>query len=107
MRCRHSPASIVLATAFGLGIALPLVAASAQDAPRLPDWKGQWIRTGAGSFDPGKPPGLRQDAPLTPEYQAILEASIAAQAPAAQGNDPMAPSIPPPIPPMLAYSALR
>jgi hypothetical protein len=91
----------MLATALGLGIALPLVAAAAQDASRLPDWKGQWIRTGAGSFDPGKPPGLRQDAPLTPEYQAILEASIAAQGAGGQGNDPMARCIPPGMPRMM------
>jgi hypothetical protein len=101
MPCRHAPAFVMLATALGLGIALPLVAAAAQDASRLPDWKGQWIRTGAGSFDPGKPPGLRQDAPLTPEYQAILEASIAAQAAGGQGNDPMARCIPPGMPRMM------
>jgi hypothetical protein len=101
MRCRHSPASIVLAAAFGLGIALPRVPASAQDTSRLPDWKGQWIRTGAGTFDPTKPPGLRQGAPLTPEYQAILEASVAAQAAGGQGNDPMARCIPPGMPRMM------
>ncbi len=30
------------------------------------------MRLGSGSFDPGKPAGLGQKAPLTPEYQAIL-----------------------------------
>jgi hypothetical protein len=100
MRCRCSPASITLAVAFGCGIAL-LVPACAQDAPRLPDWSGQWIRTGAGTFDPTKPPGLRQGAPLTPEYQAILEASVAAQAAGGQGNDPMARCIPPGMPRMM------
>jgi hypothetical protein len=96
---RHpSPAFIALAAVCG-SIAL-LVPAAAQDA-RLPDWRGQWIRTGAGTFDPGKPPGLRQDAPLTPEYQAILQASVAAQAAGGQGNDPMARCIPPGMPRMM------
>jgi hypothetical protein len=98
MRCRRSPAAIAFAVAFG---ALPLVPASAQNASRLPDWSGQWIRTGAGTFDPTKPPGLRQGAPLTPAYQAILEASVAAQAAGGQGNDPMARCVPPGMPRMM------
>jgi hypothetical protein len=48
-----------LLSAALLAFALLPTAGRAQDAPRLPDWKGQWIRTGSGSFDPGKPPGLR------------------------------------------------
>jgi hypothetical protein len=41
---------------------------------------------GQPPFDPTKPWGLGQQAPLTPEYQAILEASIADQANGGQGN---------------------
>ncbi len=88
-------ACLTLAVAFGLA------QATAQKASRLPDWSGQWIRTGSGSFDPSKPAGLRQGAPLTPEYQAILEASVAAQAAGGQGNDPMARCIPPGMPRMM------
>ena len=58
-----------------LTVALGVAHATTQEAARLPDWSGQWIRTGSGSFDPSKPAGLRQGAPLTPEYQAILEAT--------------------------------
>jgi hypothetical protein len=101
MRRRHSLASFALATAFGLGSSVSPVPARAQDASRLPDWSGQWIRTGAGTFDPTKSPGLRQGAPLTPQYQAILEASVAAQAAGGQGNDPMARCIPPGMPRMM------
>ena len=43
---------------------------------------------GSGEFDPSKPRGLGQQAPLTPEYQKILEASVADQAHGGQGNDP-------------------
>ena len=57
LRYLDSPRSVALVALLALGL-LP-VAAEALDASRLPDWKGQWIRTGSGSFDPSKPPGLR------------------------------------------------
>lgn len=53
-----------------------------------PDWNGAWFRIGGGNYDPSKPPGLRQQAPLTPEYQKILEASLADQAKGGQGENP-------------------
>jgi hypothetical protein len=90
-----------LLSAALLALALLPTAGRAQDAARLPDWKGQWIRTGSGSFDPGKLPGLRQGAPLTPEYQALLQETAAAQANGGQGNDPMARCIPPGMPRMM------
>jgi hypothetical protein len=75
--------------------------ATAQQRLALPDWSGQWIRTGSGSFDPSKPAGRGQEAPLTPEYQKIFEASLAAQASGGQGNDPMARCWPPGMPRMM------
>jgi hypothetical protein len=96
---QFDPPLAVALMALALGLA-PL-AGRAQDASRLPDWKGQWIRTGSGSFDPSKPPGVRQGAPLTPEYQALLEETAAAQANGAQGNDPMARCVPPGMPRMM------
>jgi hypothetical protein len=52
--------------------------ASAQEVSKYPDWKGQWVRIGAGGqYDPTKPPARGQQPPLTPEYQAIWEANIA------------------------------
>jgi hypothetical protein len=60
---------------------MPNAMAQAFDDSKYPDWKGQWNRLevpGIGpSFDPTKRPGLGQQAPLTPEYQKILEASLA------------------------------
>jgi hypothetical protein len=91
LRQLDPPVAVAL-VALVLGF-VPL-AGRAQDTSRLPDWKGQWIRTGSGSFDPSKPPGVRQGAPLTPEYQALLEETAAAQANGAQGNDPMARCVP-------------
>jgi hypothetical protein len=63
-----------------------LEGAAAFDDAKYPDLRGQWTRAavpgGAGqpSFDPSKPSGRGQQAPLTPEYQAIFEANLADQA---------------------------
>ncbi len=61
----------------------------AQDAARYPDWSGQWRWTvrGANRYDPTKAVGRAQQAPLTPEYQAIFEAGLADQAAGGQGNN--------------------
>jgi len=65
--------------------------ARAFDDAMYPDFSGQWLRVnlnkgGQITFDPNKAWGLGQEAPLIPEYQAILEASIADQANGGQGN---------------------
>jgi hypothetical protein len=68
-----------------------IVDARGLDEAKYPDLKGQWIRSegarGVGRFDPTKPPGRLQEAPLTPEYQAIFEASLRDQAKGGQGNN--------------------
>ena len=71
--------------ALGLGI----VGAAAFDESKYPDWAGQWKRPRglATQWDQDKPAGLGQQAPLTPEYQSRLEASIADQADGGQGLD--------------------
>ena len=63
--------------------------AAAFDDSRYPDWGGQWKRPrGVGTqWDQTKPSGLAQQAPLTPEFQALLEASIKDQAAGGQGAD--------------------
>jgi len=67
-----------------------LVGAQAHDESKYPDWGGQWKRPrGIGTqWDQTKPLGRAQEAPLTPEFQAVLEASIKDQASGGQGNDP-------------------
>jgi hypothetical protein len=57
------------------------------DDAAYPDWKGAWFGTG-GRYDASKPAGLGQQAPLTPEFQKILEASIADQDNGGQGENP-------------------
>jgi hypothetical protein len=74
--------------------ALSVSTASGQivDYSKYPDLKGQWNRFavpglfGQPSFDQSKPWGFGQEAPLTPEYKAILEASVADQATGGLGN---------------------
>jgi len=63
--------------------------AAAFDDSKYPDWSGQWRRPSgvATQWDQTKPSGLAQRAPLTAEYQARLEASIADQARGGQGDD--------------------
>jgi len=49
------------------------------DEQKYPALAGQWVRAHQRSqWDPSKPRGLAQQAPLTPEYQAIFEANLAA-----------------------------
>jgi hypothetical protein len=65
-----------------------LAGAHAFDESRYPDWAGQWRLGPPTKWDPTKPPGRGQEAPLTPEYQAIFEANLADQAAGGQGTDP-------------------
>jgi len=70
---------------------MSLAQVQAFDDAKYPDLKGQWLAIRLGvrgqpAFDPTKPWGLGQQAPLTAEYQKILEASVADQAQGGQGN---------------------
>jgi hypothetical protein len=83
MRYRNSIGTIALAAVFATAVA----GADAHDEAKYPDWSGQWLRTGGIQWDPSKPIGRGQQAPLTPEYQAVFEASLADQALGGAGND--------------------
>jgi hypothetical protein len=61
--------------------------AVAFDESKYPDWSGQWRVVGGNRWDPAKPQRRGQNPPLTPEYQAIFEASMADQDAGGQGND--------------------
>jgi hypothetical protein len=80
---------VIGAIACVAGFSLPLAAAKAHDESKYPDFSGQWARIGGIQWDPSKPRGRAQQAPLTPEYQAVLEASMADQAAGGGGNDPV------------------
>jgi hypothetical protein len=62
--------------------------AARYDPARYPDWSGpmRWIATPGGNrYDPTKPAGRAQQAPLTAEYQAKFEAGLKDQAEGGQG----------------------
>jgi hypothetical protein len=94
---RSSLAAIALLAALNLTLNLAPPGARAQDAT-YPAWKGQWIRIGGVQWDPSKPPGRGQQAPLTPEYQAIFEANLADQIAGGRGNNPTLSCMPPGMP---------
>jgi hypothetical protein len=81
--------AVALAAAAAIA---PPVAAQVLDYSKYPDLTGQWERfavpglPGQPSFDQTKSWGKAQQAPLTPEYEAILEASIADQEKGGLGN---------------------
>ncbi len=87
---RSSSAAFAIALAAAVTIAVGGLAAA--DEAKYPDWRGAWGRFivrglgGQASFDQTKPWGRGQQAPLTAEYQKVLEDSIADQANGGQGN---------------------
>jgi hypothetical protein len=112
--------------AIGLAGALMMICSgvNAADSAKYPEWKGSWeryvppvsvvspsgLRTAGGqpSFDQTKPWGRGQQAPLTPEYQKVLEDSIADQARGGQGNNfDRARCMPTGMPHMLTFGPLE
>lgn len=87
---------LICAIAMAAAFMMTISGVQASDDAKYPNWKGQWNRVvvpGVGNplnpgWDPTKPFGLGQRAPLTPEYQAVLETSIADQAAGGFGNFP-------------------
>jgi hypothetical protein len=83
--------------------------AQAFDDAKYPNWKGQWSRVtvpgvgGQPAFDPTKPWGPGQQAPLTAEYQKVLEDSMADQAKGGLGNYPTARCLPGGMPRMMTF----
>jgi len=87
----HNRCSIVVIAIAALFSGL--VSAQALDDGKYPDWRGQWTRErtpipggGQTPFDPTKPVGRGQQAPLTPEYMARFEANLKDQSEGGQGN---------------------
>ena len=92
MPCRNLIGAVLLAA-----LSLPTGDARAWDDAKYPNWKGQWLAVNPPlggqtpvKFDPTKAAGPAQQAPLTPEYQKVLEDSMADQAKGGLGNYPTA-----------------
>jgi hypothetical protein len=106
---RSSTAAVAVATAAAL--MLMIGGAQAADDAKYPSWRGQWSRVivpgvgGQGAFDQTKLWGRGQQAPLTAEYQKVLEASMADQAKGGLGNYPPATCHPSGMPRMMYFGA--
>jgi hypothetical protein len=108
---RNSIGAVALAVTLLAGLG----AARAFDDGKYPNFSGQWLGVrppgvgGQPGFDPYRPWGLGQQAPLTAEYQKVLEASIADQVNGGQGNwKPGADCVPPGMPGMMtAFQAME
>jgi hypothetical protein len=77
---------------FGLTMVLMAMAGGARgEDKKYPNWKGEWtaivprMQGQQLRFDPNKPYGQRQDAPLTEEYKKIYRQSLDDQALGGQG----------------------
>jgi hypothetical protein len=85
-------AAVACATIMTITLAGTATAQDARNDAKYPDLSGGWQRFvvpglgGQPAFDQTKPWGKGQQAPLTPEYQKILEESLADQARGGQGN---------------------
>jgi hypothetical protein len=87
------------------------VRAPAFDDALYPDLKGQWTRIsppGQPAFDPNKPRGYGQEAPLTPEYKAVFEANLVELREGGEGRWPGYGCRPPGMPAMMtAYEPME
>jgi hypothetical protein len=86
---RNRIGAIAAAMLTAIAVTVFAVPAFAADM-KYPDFESQWRNPAAANgapWDPSKPAGLRQQAPLTPEYQKIFEASVADQAAGGRGNN--------------------
>jgi hypothetical protein len=109
---RSSTNAVAVVLAAALTMTVGCIAAAAAADAKYPNWKGQWIPVNAPTaggqrvtFDPTKPAGPGQLAPLTPDYQKILEGSMADQANGGLGNDPTAQCYAAGMPRMMTYEA--
>jgi hypothetical protein len=84
--------SSTLTAALAAALLMTTVGVRASDDGTYPNWKGAWARFvapglgGQPSYDQTRPWGFGQQAPLTAEYQKVLEDSIADQAKGGLGN---------------------
>jgi hypothetical protein len=99
---RNTIGTLALAAILAIGAAPAFADAT------YPDWNGQWRNPTAGRggnpWDTTKPMGLGQEAPLTPEYQGIFEASLRDQAKGGQGNSLGASCVLPGMPKVMNFS---
>jgi hypothetical protein len=110
--------ALIGATALGLMLGTDNPGAIAAAADKYPDIGGAWagvrgmggraLNAASAAWDPTKPAGLQQQAPLTAEYQAVFEANLANRALGGQDYNPAVSCFPAGMPRvMIAYDPLE
>ena len=106
--------SFIRKAALAAGLVIAAGNAKAFDQAKYPDWTGAWRRipvpgvTGQPGYDQTKRLGPAQQAPLTPEAEAVLKASMEDQAKGGQGNYPTYICISPGMPRVMTpYGAIE
>jgi hypothetical protein len=109
---RSSAGGVALGSAVIVSLMLTSGAAvAAQGGAKYPSWKGLWNHAVnrkvevQGAFDQTKAWGPGQQAPLTPEYQKVLQQSMADQANGGLGNYPTARCLPSGMPRIMTFGS--
>jgi hypothetical protein len=99
------------AAALMAALSMTSVGALAFDDAMYPDLKGRWSRIsppGQPAFDPNKPRGWGQEAPLTEEYKRVFEENLRDLAAGGEGRWPGYNCRPPGMPALLqAYEPME
>jgi hypothetical protein len=97
------------AVALAAAMVTAATAARAHDESKYPDFDGLWSRgNGSAAWDQSKPGGLRQQPPLTPEFQAVFEANLASLASGGEVYNQQATCLPSGMPRMMiAYEPIE
>jgi hypothetical protein len=105
MLCRRPIGGIVAAATLLVNFAF----AQPLDESKYLDLNGEWSRGDEpAQWDPTKPRGLQQQAPLTAEYQSIFEANLATLHSGDGGSDPQLSCLPSGMPRvMIAYEPIE
>jgi hypothetical protein len=110
--------ALIGATALVLMLGIDMPGAYAANGNQYPDFRGAWagirglggrvLNAASAAWDPTKPAGLQQQAPLTTEYQAVFEANLASRALGGQEYNPAISCFPAGMPRvMIAYDPLE
>ena len=98
----------VAAMALLAVLSVPVARAQPVDRTRYPAFDGQWVRNIGAQWDPSKPRGLRQQAPLTAEYQSVFEDNWAQLSRGNEAYNPQIKCLPAGMPRMMvAYGPMQ
>jgi hypothetical protein len=108
---RSSAGVVALGSALIVSSMLTTAAAAAEAGAKYPSWKGLWAHSVnrevevQGAFDQTKAWGPGQQAPLTMEYQKVLQKSMEDQANGGLGNYPTAQCLPSGMPRIMTFGS--